>query len=103
MRRALLDVSVLLALMDPDHVQQRRVHWWVGEHKEAGWASCALTQNGFVRIVSQPRYPNPVPVARAVETLRGSMASTAHEFWPCDLSLADHMIDTAPLAWATGR
>ncbi|MFK5644896.1 TA system VapC family ribonuclease toxin [Ornithinimicrobium sp. LYQ121] len=98
MTRALLDVGVLLALMDPDHVYHERVHrWFAQDTDDDGWASCALTQNGFVRILSQPRYPNPVPVAHAVQVLRSSLASEAHEFWPCDVSLTDDAIDATRL------
>jgi hypothetical protein len=61
--RALLDINVLLALLDADHVDHSTARAWLSAEIETGWSSCALTQNGFVRIISQPRYPNPVPVA----------------------------------------
>ena len=51
-------------------------------------APCAITQNGFVRIISQSRYPSPVHPAQALERL--ARASTEHhEFWPCSVSLLD--------------
>ena len=59
MRRALLDINVLLALLDGDHVDHMRAHQWLDVDMSAGWASCAITENGFVRIISQPRYPSP--------------------------------------------
>lgn len=55
--RALLDVNVLLALLDRDHVDHQRAREWLTDEIESGWASCAITENGFVRVVSQPRYP----------------------------------------------
>ena len=66
MSRALLDVNVLLALLDADHVDHPRARRWLETEIDDGWASCAITQNGFVRIVSRPRYPSPIPPAQAL-------------------------------------
>ena len=86
--RALLDVNVLIALLQPDHIHFERAHaWWSA--RSDGWASCPLTQNGFLRIVSQPSYPRPMPVARAVAELAAQIAATDHQFWPDDVSLLD--------------
>lgn len=87
--RALLDVNVLLALLDADHVDHATARRWIDAGIEAGWASCAITQNGFVRIVSQPRYPSPVPPAVAMDVLGQACAADHHEFWPCDVSVLD--------------
>jgi len=54
--RALLDINVLLALLDADHIDHQRAQEWISGEIQHGWASCALTQNGFVRILSQLRY-----------------------------------------------
>lgn len=67
--RALLDVNVLLALLDRDHVDHERARAWITGQIERGWASCAITQNGFVRVISQPRYPSPISVAHAIDLL----------------------------------
>jgi toxin-antitoxin system PIN domain toxin len=90
--RALLDVNVLLALLDADHVDHRRAREWLAREVTHGWASCAITQNGFVRVISQARYPSPVPVAQAVERLARAVATPHHEWWPCDLSLMDETL-----------
>jgi uncharacterized protein len=87
--RALLDVNVLLALLDADHVDHAGARAWLEREIESGWASCAITQNGFVRIVSQPRYPSPVPPAEAIRRMELATGATQHEFWPCDVSLLD--------------
>lgn len=87
--RALLDVNVLLALLDADHVDHRRARAWLSAEIRHGWASCALTENGFLRIISQPRYPSPVPVAQAAARLARACGSEHHAFWPCDLSLLE--------------
>lgn len=89
MRRALLDVNVLLALLDSDHVDHGRTRDWLDAEIAAGWASCAITENGFVRILSQPRYPSPVSPAAAIELLSRARGSGHHAFWPCDVSVLD--------------
>lgn len=55
--RALLDVNVLIALFDAAHVHHRIARDWLHEHIAAGWASCPLTQNGCIRIMTQANYP----------------------------------------------
>jgi hypothetical protein len=87
--RALLDINVLLALLDADHVDHSTARTWLSAEIQLGWSSCALTQNGFVRIISQPRYPSPVPVAEAIRRLRRATNTEHHEFWPCGASLLD--------------
>jgi toxin-antitoxin system PIN domain toxin len=90
--RALLDINVLLALLDSDHVDHSRAHAWLDDEFDAGWASCAITENGFVRIISQPRYPSPVSPAEAIELLARARDGGHHEFWPCHVSLLDAKI-----------
>lgn len=90
--RALLDVNVLIALLDADHVDHGRARAWLDEEIDDGWASCAITQNGFVRIVSQPRYPSPVPPTLAIERLAVAASTPHHVFWECDVSLLDPRI-----------
>ncbi|HVZ47416.1 MAG TPA: TA system VapC family ribonuclease toxin [Gemmatimonadaceae bacterium] len=87
--RALLDVNVLIALLDADHASHAAAMAWFAEHAERGWASCPITQNGCVRIMSHPGYPNAHPVSGVVERLRDATAHRAHTFWPDDASLLD--------------
>lgn len=90
--RALLDVNVLLALLDRAHVHHVRAREWFSSRVGHGWASCPLTQNGFVRIISQPRYPQPITTARAIALLQGAASTNLHEFWPADITLLDRSI-----------
>ena len=87
--RALLDINVLIALFDPIHQHHDRAHAWLKKNIQSGWASCPITQNGFVRIITQPRYARPVTVSEAVERLHDATATAHHEFWPDDLSITD--------------
>jgi toxin-antitoxin system PIN domain toxin len=87
--RALFDVNVLIAAFDEEHVLHERAQQWWAANRTHGWASCPLTQNGFVRIVSQPNYPNPISVEAALELFAEQIAGTDHAFWPDDISLTD--------------
>lgn len=86
---ALLDVNVLIALIDPAHKFHRTARDWALKNSSSGWASCPLTQNGCVRIISQPGYQQPVPILQAIQTLQNLCQSPLHQFWPDDLSLLD--------------
>lgn len=89
-RRALLDINVLVALFDPDHVHHELAHDWFADHRGHGWASCPITQNGLVRVLSNPRYGSPVSGLRAVrDAVKRLLSSKDHEFWPDDVSIAD--------------
>lgn len=92
MSRALLDINVLLALLDSDHVDHHRAREWLDGEIAAGWATCAITENGFVRILSQPRYPSPVSPTEAIELLGRACDTPHHEFWSCDVSVLNAKI-----------
>lgn len=87
--RSLLDVNVLIALLDTDHSLHGRATQWFERHANAGWASCPITENGCVRIMSHPGYPNALPVRSVMERLAEARAHAFHSFWPDDLSLLD--------------
>ena len=90
MIRYLLDVNVMIALIDPAHVQHDRAHNWFAAHGKKGWATCPLTENGVLRIVGHPRYPNSPGTPAAVADLMTILRSLGgHEFWPDDITLFD--------------
>lgn len=90
--RALLDVNVLIALLDPDHSMHERARAWFAMNIPGGWASCPITQNGCVRIMSHPGYPNPLAVRAVMERLREATATAHHQFWADDVSLLDSRV-----------
>ncbi|NNN22693.1 MAG: VapC toxin family PIN domain ribonuclease [Acidimicrobiales bacterium] len=92
MKVALLDINVLLALFDSNHVESEKVWEWFREDCRHGWATCPITENGFVRIISQPRYPNPLSTTDAIERLRQATNSKYHDFWPCSRSILDPLL-----------
>lgn len=93
MTRSLLDINVLIALVDPDHIAHEPTHEWAATGLADGWASCAITENGFVRILSQPAYPADLTVAGAIDLLRRMRKQGSHAFWGCTQSLTE-MVDS---------
>ena len=79
-----------------DHSLHGRATQWFGSHARSGWASCPITQNRCVRIMSHPGYPHALPVRAVIERLAEASASTFHMFWPDDFSLLDaQAVDSA--------
>ena len=99
MTRHLLDVNVLIALIDPTHVQHDRAHDWFARTGRRAWATCPLTENGVLRIVGNSRYPSsPGNPAAVAELMTVFLALGGHEFWPDDVSLFDAArVDTSRL------
>jgi len=89
--RALLDVSVLIALLDANHVFHEKVHEWWEKNGPLGWASCPLSENGAIRIMTNHSYPRPkkLSVSEVLSHLRDFASHTNHQFWAEDISLRD--------------
>jgi uncharacterized protein len=96
----LLDVNVLIALVDPAHLQHDQAHDWFARVGKRSFATCPLTENGLLRIVGHPKYPNsPGPPSSVVPSLVAMRALPGHRFWPDNISLADDSrIDAALLS-----
>jgi uncharacterized protein len=86
----LLDVNVLIALLWPPHEAHARAQRWFAHNANQGWATCAMTQAGFVRIVSNPAFSRRAVSPRdALEVLRGSLQHPAHHFWTEDIGVTE--------------
>lgn len=86
----LLDVNVLIALLWPAHEAHGRAQRWFAKNADQGWATCAMTEAGFVRIVSNPAFSRRVVSPRdALEVLDGSLQHRAHRFWTEDIGVAE--------------
>ncbi len=82
MKAALLDTNVLLALAWPNHQHHAAAHTWFAVHAKRGWATCAFTQLGFIRLSANPAYSREaVPPAEAAALLRQWTHHKAHQFW----------------------
>ena len=95
----LLDVNVLIALIDPGHVQHDIAHDWFARDGLSAWATCPITENGALRIVGHASYPNSPGTPAAVAPLLRTMRSLdGHVFWSDDISLLDEgRVDTTRL------
>jgi toxin-antitoxin system PIN domain toxin len=83
-------VNVLLALQDPVHVLHDRALAWFERVGRAAWATCPITENGFVQAASNPHYSNrPGGVGTLIDLLRGMCAHAGHEFWADEVSIRD--------------
>lgn len=87
--RSLLDVNVLIALLDEEHVHHDAARHWMRENIRHGWATCPITQNGCLRIMAQPGYSNRIPASRVAERLREATATDHHRFWSDNVSLLE--------------
>ena len=90
-RTALLDVNLLVALFVSDHVHHDLAHDWFADHRAGGWATCPITENGLIRVLSNPKLGG-VPewtVPAIVDRLRRFRDSGHHEFWHDEVSFAD--------------
>lgn len=86
----LLDVNLLIALLWPTHEAHTRAQRWFAQNSHHGWATCAMTEAAFVRIVSNPifsrRSTSPLD---ALKVLGGSLNHPSHRFWTADISVVD--------------
>ena len=90
--RSLLDVNVLIALLDADHSLHEQATAWLRAHAGEGWASCPLTQNGCLRVMSMATYRHPLPVSAVAARLAEACATPLHEFWAGDFSVLDSRV-----------
>jgi uncharacterized protein len=85
---ALLDVNVLIALAWPNHEHHSAANHWLEDRVGQGWATCPMTECGFVRLSSNPGViATAVKPARAIALLEQMQALPGHVFWPDDLAL----------------
>lgn len=87
--RALLDVNVLIALFDAGHVYHEAAHDWFADNRRTGWATCPLTENGFLRVLTHPHTGSVEGRTAVLSSLRTFCGSGHHEFWPDAVSLCD--------------
>ncbi len=87
-KKALLDLNVLVALAWPSHVHHAAAHEWFSKESHHGWATCPLTQTGFVRLSSNARIlADAVSPMEAIRLLKQIVAMPHHQFWPDAVSV----------------
>ena len=88
MKAALLDINILTALLWPTHEHHDVAHRWFGNRADTPWATCSLTQLGFVRVVSNPAFSRDALSPREALALLGeNLGHRAHEFWTDSLQV----------------
>lgn len=86
---SLLDASMLIALFDAAHIHHREAHAWFTKNRSRGWATCPITQNAFIRVMSQPAYPGRLPIGNLARRLRSAISAKDHVFWADTISLCN--------------
>ena len=90
MKAHLLDTNLLIALLWPSHERHDRALKWFARHRAKGWATCPLTEAGFVRIVSNPAFSrDAVQPREAAQVLSANTSAKDHEFWPDELPVIE--------------
>ena len=85
---SLLDVNVLVSLLDANHGYHAVAKRWFDQNN-GPWASCPITQNGYLRIVTRDSYPNTISIEKAITTLKRAVSMPSHAFLSDDISLLD--------------
>jgi toxin-antitoxin system PIN domain toxin len=87
---ALLDVNALVALAWDSHVHHVAMRAWFAANRSGGWATCPITESGFVRVSSNPKVlPSPIGVGAARGVLTALRAVEGHRFLADDVSISD--------------
>ena len=92
---ALLDVNVLVALLDSKHLHHLVAQSWFNRNASNGWASCPITQNGCIRVLSalsfkqtaQGTLSSPHATGQIARRLKNATQHTSHQFLSDDLSI----------------
>lgn len=92
--RTLLDVNVLIALFDPDHAFHTKARDWWDANSGDGWATCPLTENGVLRIITHRGYSAAVRFSpqEVLDCFRGLITQSDHEFWADSVSFRDESL-----------
>ncbi|MBA3276721.1 MAG: VapC toxin family PIN domain ribonuclease [Chloroflexia bacterium] len=86
----LLDVNILIALLDGNHLHHVRAMRWFLANARLDWLTCPTSQNGAVRIMSGSHYgPTSFTPSSVAERLQSLMDETVHRFVADDVSLLD--------------
>lgn len=86
----LLDVNALVALAWDSHVHHAAMRGWFAAEGSSGWATCPITESGFVRVSSNPKaLPSAIGVSAARGVLGALRALDGHRFLVDDVSIVD--------------
>ena len=84
----LLDINVLIALAWPNHVHHAAARAWFEDRRDDGWATCLLTEAGFVRVSCNAAVvQHSVTPLDAITVLNRLTRLGSHVFWPLGESI----------------
>lgn len=82
-RRNLLDLNVLIALTEPEHIHRRKAERWFLSTGKDNWGVCPLTEAGFIRITTNPALQaGTITLERAIEILQSLRSHSGYRYWP---------------------
>jgi toxin-antitoxin system PIN domain toxin len=86
----LLDINVLLGIAWEDQQAHSTVFPWFQETGRHSYATCGISQSGFVRISASARFrSNPVSIKEALKVLSTFAEMPGHAFWPLEIGIRD--------------
>lgn len=95
MKIRLLDTNLLIALLWPSYVHHEIAAAWFLKNRKKGWATCPITQAGFVRIVSNPGFSREaIRPTDAIKLLKLNTQASDHQFWSIGLQLDEYVLGT---------
>jgi len=101
---ALPDVNVLIALLDPAHPGHDDAHVWFSKQRRKGWATCPITLNGCVRVMSGPAYLTvEATPAQVIGHLSRLCSARDHHFWQDSLAIVDPGVFVPELIGGHGK
>lgn len=96
----LLDLNLLLALVDSNHLHRQIAMDWFEETGHRHWMTCPLTEIGVVQVASGASYPGgPWDIHDVMESLKALRTFGRHSFVPHELS----MFESGPFLWDNVR
>jgi uncharacterized protein len=94
--RYLLDLNALIALADPDSIHYEAMQRWYDTAGHRDWGVCPLTESGFVRVTTNPKYSGPNRTVAQARAILGELSKVSgYRYWPITESWVEV---TAPFA-----
>jgi len=92
--RALMDANVLISFFDFQHIHHKSALGWFTSNNDDGWATCPITQNAMLRVLTNPNYSKVkrFNIRQLTHLFRENAKATDHKFWPDDISLLDDSV-----------
>jgi toxin-antitoxin system PIN domain toxin len=88
------DINVLLALAWSNYPHHKAAHRWFARDATAGWATCLLTQTGFLRLsLNQQIVGVSIDSQAAVHLLHGLVAHPHHQYTEIAPALTTSLFD----------